>query len=122
VHLLQAVLEHRPVDFVREASVDLHLVPGGGPEEVPVMGGVVDRAECQPVGHHGTSAILGVTDDVRRNRQLGVPEAAHCTRARVGVQDLLAKDRLMEALLRQAGRVDLLRCRQRREVQPVVAA
>ena len=57
----------------------------------------MDLAERDPVWHHGVAVGLGVTDDVGSVQQLRVFEMTHRASREVGVQYLLAEDRLMKS-------------------------
>jgi hypothetical protein len=103
------VPEHRAVDLVHEVSIDLHDVVGGDPEQLAVIGGVVDLAEAEPVRDDGVSAVLPIADDVRRVEQVGVLEKADGAAPVVGADHASAELWLVQALTDDALRVALLR-------------
>nr|WP_084956277.1 DEAD/DEAH box helicase family protein [Thermoactinospora rubra] len=96
VHLLQAVLEHRPVDLFEDIGPYLDHQVGTNPEDVLVIGGMVDLAQRQPVGHRGDAAFLPVRDDVGGIKQRQMPEVAHRAARLVRLDHPLPEDRLVE--------------------------
>ena len=70
MHLLEAVLQHRPVDLVEQLRVDSYLVGRRHPQEVAIERRMVNLAKCHTIWHHGIPALLGVTDDVSGVKEL----------------------------------------------------
>ena len=57
LHLLDAVLQHRAVDFGEDVFANVDAEVGGDAEDVEVVGGVVDLAEGEAVGDLGEAAL-----------------------------------------------------------------
>ncbi|MGP0031566.1 MAG: hypothetical protein ACLPVF_13800 [Acidimicrobiales bacterium] len=74
------------------------------------------------VGDDRVTSILAVSDDVGGIEQLNMSQTAHRTAGGIGMQNPLAKERLMKSLLRHSGGVHLLGCAQRREVDAHLGA
>jgi hypothetical protein len=88
---LQPVTQHRTVDLFEDVRTDFDLQVGADAEYVPVERGMVDLAECEPVGHDRLTAGVTVRKDVGGVQELGVLEPTDGTRRAVGDQDLLAE-------------------------------
>jgi hypothetical protein len=101
LHLLEPVLEHRTVDLFEQVDGDLDAVVRRDTHHVLVVGGVVDLAERETVGHCGDSAIIGVREDVRGVEQRPVLESAHRALRLVGEQDPRPEDRLLRGARRR---------------------
>ena len=92
-------VEHRPVVLVEEPVRDVHTEVGIDPDEVLIVGAVVNGAQAEPVRHDGFAPLLEVSDDMRSVEQSDLLQSAD--RAAIGVrgEDEAAELRLMQALL-----------------------
>ena len=73
---LQSMQEHRAVLFLENRRPHFDPVLGSDGQEVPVVSGVVELAQRQPVGNDGLAVGLRISDDVRRVEQFLVPQPA----------------------------------------------
>jgi hypothetical protein len=116
MHLLQAMLQHRSINLLKEFRVDDHLIVRTDTHEIAIVSGVVNLAQSNPVGNHGIPIRFRVTDDMSSIKQLRVLQAAHCARSRVRIQNLLSKDGLVQPAPRLLHYVSLLGSRESRSV------
>src|SRR5688500_18679464 len=99
VVLLEAVTQHRSVGLAEQARRYLDGVIRTDPEDVLVVGRVVQLAEGQAVGDDGIASRVGVGNDVRGIDQFGLIECANGAPDVVGGLDLAGEDRLVQAPL-----------------------
>ena len=93
---LQAIAQHRSVDFFEDVRTNFDLQIGANAEDVPVKRGVVDFAECESVRHDRLAAGMAVWQNVGGVEKFCVPEPTYGTRGAVGDQDPLAELSLMD--------------------------
>jgi hypothetical protein len=95
---LEAIFQHGTIDFAKKLGIDYYLAIGSYPHEVPVISGMVDFAERDTVGYDWITPRLRVADDVGGVKKLRMFQVTYCASTRLGVQNLLPKDRLMDAV------------------------
>ena len=76
VQLLQAVQEHGAVGLLAYVTADVHGVVGRYPDQVVVVGGMVDLAQTQPVLDDRITMGLAVRNDVRGVKQSAMAKPA----------------------------------------------
>ena len=64
MHFLKTVLEHGPIDFVKECAIYFDPVVRRYAQEVGVKGTVVNLAETNPISHRCRAVCMRVRDDV----------------------------------------------------------
>ncbi len=88
VHALQAMAEHRPVDFVEDVITDTDLQGvRADAEDVAIERGMVDLAQGDAIGDFRLAAAR-VLDDVGGIEQGGVLERTHPTSRPVGLETI----------------------------------
>ena len=90
------MFQSRAIDLGENIGPDPNLVVRADPEDVNVVGGMVDFAHCDAVGDDGRPAFR-VGQDMGGVEQSGMAEPADGALVRVGGEDTLAEERLMEA-------------------------
>jgi hypothetical protein len=82
VHLLEAVPEHRPIDFVHQCAIDVDDVIRSDAEQVCIECSVVDFAEAQTVLDDRKAVLFVVANDVAASRSLPCRRlhTVHCVR------------------------------------------
>jgi hypothetical protein len=88
---LQAMLEHRPVDFLQHVEAHGDLEVGRDADEVAVEGGVVQLAEREAVGNDRLAQGMAVGEDVGGFQQLVMAEPADGAALLVGAEHALTK-------------------------------
>ena len=81
VHGLEPVLQGvGPVRRFQQLSVDLDDKAGTDPDQIGIVGSVMDLAEAESVRNDGVAFGLGVADDVGslRQRPIEKMQMAHC--------------------------------------------
>ena len=74
---LQAMLEHRPVDFLQHIEAHGDLEVGRDADEVAVEGGVVELAEREAIGNDRLAQGMAVGEDVGgRSLSIGMRQSA----------------------------------------------
>jgi len=68
------VLQHRPVDLLQQVCPDLDDEVGSYPENMAVVGRVMDLAESQAVTYGGDSRFLTIRDDMGSVKQYTVSQ------------------------------------------------
>ena len=76
VEVLEAVTQHRSVDLLKHAAVDVHDEVRADTHDVSIVGRVVDLAESKAIAHDRVSAWKPVSDDVSSVEQVLMPERA----------------------------------------------
>ena len=61
---LQPTAQHRSIDLVQEAACNMNDASRIDPEQIPVLGEVVDRAKRDPVHDGGATTRVSVLNDV----------------------------------------------------------
>jgi hypothetical protein len=111
---LQPLGEHRPVTLVAQAPCDVDDSAGIDPEQVAVVGEVMDRAKSQAVDDGGDPLGRGVGDDVSRLDELTFSQGANRAAVLVGAQDVEPKPLLVQPHPDLAERIPAgIRCRNR---------
>ena len=76
---LKPVFQHRAVDLVQEPLVNLDNIVGPDSEDVPVVGGVVDLAEGEPILDDGRAQwiVVGTMCAASRSSRCASVHTAH---------------------------------------------
>ena len=111
--------EHGSVRLEEQFRTDLNNEVGTNADEIGVVGGVVDFAKRQAIGHNRFSRWLSVRDDMGGIEQFGMMQAANGTAFRIGVKHTRPKDGLMQSRHREAGYVGTLEHAELRQVERV---
>ena len=98
VQLLKAMPEHGTVALLENLSADMHRVVRAYPQDVAVIGGMVNLAEGETVLHDRGASIIGVGNDVGGIQELGVPQPTDRASAVVRGDDDVPKGALVKAL------------------------
>src|SRR2546426_4249282 len=114
---LEAMLKHRPVDFVQHVEAHGDLEVGRDADEVAVEGGVVELAEREAVGNARLPQGMAVREDVSGFQQLVMAEPADGAALLVGAEHALAKAPLVQALADHRSHVLPPRGQRRRVVE-----
>ena len=109
--------EHGSVRLEEQFRTDLNNEVGTNADEIGVVGGVVDFAKRQAIGHNRFSRWLSVRDDMGGIEQFGMMQAANGTAFRIGVKHTRPKDGLMQSRHREAGYVGTLEHAELRQVE-----
>lgn len=96
VHLLETVQEHRAVGVREQPACDVDLRIGADPEEVPVVGTVMDGAQAEAV-RDGRVTAVRIAQDVAGFKQSRLVQPAHCAPSGVRDENLPAEHDLVEA-------------------------
>ena len=65
MELLKPMLQHWPVDFVQNVTLNLDSVIGRYPKDIRIEGGMVNLAERKSIRNNGFATYFSVADDVR---------------------------------------------------------
>src|SRR5262245_34432043 len=84
---------------------DVHDAARIDPEQVAVIGEVMDRAQCESIDDGRVPVLVPVFNDVRGLDELGLAQGAHGAALAVRVQDVDAEALLMQSDERLARRV-----------------
>ena len=95
IDLLQRVPKRRTIEFPHDLRPHSHSVVRTDPEDVGVIGGVVDLAHGDAIGHNGL-ATFGVGQDVGGVEKARVTKTANRALVLVGEEDTLTKERLVQ--------------------------
>src|SRR6266852_7034217 len=114
---LEAMLKHRPVDFLQHVAAHGDLEVGRDADEIAVQGGVVELAEREAVGNDRLPQGMAVREDVSGFQQLVMTEPADGAALLVGAEHTLAKAPLVQALPDHRGHVLPPRGQRRRVVE-----
>ena len=95
---LEAMLEHRPVDFLQDVEAHGDLEVGRDADEIAVEGGVVELAEREAVGNDRLPQGMAVREDVSGFQQLVMAEPGDGAAPLVGAEYALSKAPLVKAL------------------------
>ena len=90
--------EHGTVAFLENLPADVNRVFRANPQDVGVVGGVVDLAEGETVLHDRCASNIVVGNDVGRIQELGMRQPTHRASAPVRGDDDVSKGTLVEAL------------------------
>jgi hypothetical protein len=102
VESLEAFAQHRSVVLLAKPARDVHASGGVDPQEVPVVGEVVNRTEREPVDYGGNAFWRRVRHDVRRLDEFALPEGADRAAMLVGPEDIISEALLVETGLHHA--------------------
>ncbi len=97
MQFLQAMQKHRTVALFAYVAADVHAVIGRYPDQVAVVGSMVDLAQTQPVRDDRVTPVFAVGHDVGGVEQSAMTQAAQGTAPCIGIDDMFAKGRLVEA-------------------------
>src|SRR5881628_3277377 len=95
---LQAVLEHRPVDFLQHVEAHGDLEVRRDADDVGVERGVVKLAEREAVGNHRLAERVAIREDQGGLQQLVMAEPADGAALLVGAEHALSEATLVQAL------------------------
>ena len=70
--LLQPMPEHRTVDFIKQAMVNLDDAVGADSKNVLVVSSMMNLAQCQAIWHHRQAQRIVVRNDVSCIEQFAV--------------------------------------------------
>src|SRR2546428_7122689 len=113
---LEAMLKHRPVDFLHYVEAHGDLEVRRDADEVTVEGGVVELAERETVGNDRLAQGMAVREDVSGFQQLVMAEPADGAALLVSAEHALAKAPLVQALPDHRGHVLSPRGQRRRVI------
>ena len=102
---LEAMLEHRPVDFLQHVEAHGDLEVGRDADEVAVVGGVVELAEREAVENDRLPRGWPSVENVSGFQQLVMAEPADGAALLVGAEHALAKAPLVQALADHGGHI-----------------
>lgn len=90
--------EHGAIDLMQHLEADLDDENGTDPDDVAIEGWMMELAQRQTVGNGWLSQRVTVGQDVRRVKELVVPEPADCAGLVIGAYNSLAELRLVKAM------------------------
>ena len=87
MHFLEAMLQHRTVNFIKKSLIDPDDQVRSDSQETPVKRGVMDLAEGHAIGHHWVTVVRCIPDYVRSIEELDMFETTNRGTRSVSVED-----------------------------------
>lgn len=105
VEALKPIAKHGSVVLITQPACDVNRACRIDPEEIPVVGQVMDGAQRQTIHDRGDPLGRGIGDDVGRLHELAFTQRADGAPMLVGAQDVVPESLLVEPRLDKAQRV-----------------
>jgi hypothetical protein len=102
---LKPVLEHRAVRLAQDIQPHVHYEIRADTEDIPIEGGMVQRAERHAIGDDGLASRVAVRQDVGGLEQLQIPKPADRASLLIRSQHSLPERLLVKPSLRDDGHV-----------------
>jgi hypothetical protein len=95
---LKSVPEHRAVMFPQDRVTNLNYVVRSNTYDKLIERGVMESAECYPVGYHRLPTGLAIRNNVCSLKKLSVPQSTKRTLFSIGFKDTFPKGSLVKPL------------------------